>query len=98
MSDGKTWKRFRKIDVFGSASKSHLGGFNGDKKGLEDYLRKKGSKEYSDLIDPVVNLLVNRGFEKRAVNPAEIIITEEGVTMCNKEHPTVRYLQDYPID
>jgi hypothetical protein len=65
---------------------------------LEDYLRKKGSKEYSDLIDPVVNLLVNRGFVKRAVNPAEIIITEEGVTMCNKEHPTGWYFQDYPID
>jgi hypothetical protein len=42
----KTWKRFRKIDVFDSASKSYLGGFKGDKKELEDYLRKKGSNAY----------------------------------------------------
>jgi hypothetical protein len=35
MSDGKTWKRFGKIDVFDSASRSHLGGFNGDRRSLK---------------------------------------------------------------
>jgi hypothetical protein len=65
MSDGKTWKRFRKID---------------------------------DLIDPVVKFLVNKGFVKRASNTAEIMITEEGVTICNKEGPTGWYFQDYPIE
>jgi hypothetical protein len=58
MSDGKTWKRFRKIDVFEKASKSHLGGFTGDRKELGNYLGK-GSNVYSDLIDPVVKFLVN---------------------------------------
>jgi hypothetical protein len=98
MSDGKTWKRFRKIDVFKKASKSHLGGFMGDRKELGNYLGKKGSNAYSDLIDPVVKFLVNKEFMKRAVNTAEIVITEEGVTMCNKEGPTGRYFQDYPIE
>jgi hypothetical protein len=65
---------------------------------LEDYLRKKGNREYSDLINPVVKFLVNKEFMKRAVNTAEIMITEEGVTMCNKEGPTGWYFQDYPID
>jgi hypothetical protein len=63
---------------------------------LEDYLRKKGNREYSDLINPVVKFLVNKEFMKRAVNTAEIMITEEGVTMCNKEGPTGWYFQDYP--
>jgi predicted transcriptional regulator len=61
-------------------------------------LRKKGSNAYSDLIDPVVKFLVNKGFVKRAVNTAEIMITEEGVNMCNRESPTGWYFQDYPID
>jgi hypothetical protein len=98
MSDGKTWKRFRKIDVFEKASKSHLGGFTGDRKELGNYLGKKGSNAYSDLIDPVVKFLVNKGFVKRAANTAEIMITEEGVTMCNKEGPAGWYFQDYPIE
>jgi hypothetical protein len=98
MSDGKTWKRFKKIDVFDSASKSHLGGFKGDKKEFENYLRKKGSSAYSGLIDPVVKFLVNKGFVKSAVNTAEIMITEEGVAVCNKEGPTGWYFRDYPID
>jgi hypothetical protein len=39
MSDGKTWKRFRKINVFEKAS--HPGGFKGDRKELGNYLGKK---------------------------------------------------------
>jgi hypothetical protein len=97
MSDGKTWKRYKKIDVFEKASKSHLGGFHGDRKELKNYLGKKGSDAYSSLIDPMVNLLVNKRFVK-AVNEAEIMITEEGVTMCNTKGPTGWYFPDYPID
>ena len=47
-------------------------------------MRKKGNREYSDLINPVVKFLVNKEFMKRAVNTAEIMITEEGVTMCGE--------------
>jgi hypothetical protein len=96
MSEGKTWKRFRKMDIFEKASKSHLGGFKGDKK--ENYLGKRGSNAYSDLINPVVNLLVNKEFVKKAENKAEILITEKGVAMCNKEDPSGWHFLRYPID
>ena len=84
MSDSNTWMRVRKIDVFDKASKVHLAGFKGDKEELEKYLGKKDSKDYSDLIDMIVNSLVSRGFVKHANNPAEILVTQEGINMCFK--------------
>jgi hypothetical protein len=98
MSGGKTSARVRKIDVFGTASKAHLGAFKGDRKELENYLGKKGSQPYSDLIDPVVNHLINKGFVTRAVNQAEILITQQGIDMCNREGPAGWHFKDYPVD
>jgi hypothetical protein len=82
MSNTSTGMRVRKIDVFDKASKVHLVGFKGDKEQLEKYLGKKDSKDYSDLIDVIVNSLVSRGFVKHADNLAEIMITQEGIDMC----------------
>jgi hypothetical protein len=67
LSNSNTSVRVRKIDVFENASKAHLGGFKGDKKQLENYIGKKGSQNYSDLIDKVVVSLVNKGFAIHAV-------------------------------
>lgn len=98
MSGGTTSARVRKIDVFGTASKAHLGAFKGDRKELENYLQLRGSDYYSALINPVENYLVNRNFVTRAVNPAEIMITQEGIDMCNREGPTGWHFKDYPVD
>lgn len=97
MSNSKTSVRVRKMDVFDKASKAHLGGFRGDKKQFENYVGKKGSRDYSNLIDMVVDSLVDKGFVRRAVNPAEITITQEGVDMCNTESETW-HASDYPVD
>jgi hypothetical protein len=80
--------RVRKIDVFDKASKVHLAGFKGNKAELEKYLGKKGSKNYSDLIDIIVNALVSRGFMKHADNLAEILVTQEGINMCYRMNRT----------
>jgi hypothetical protein len=98
MSNSKTSVRVRKMDVFDKASKAHLGGFRGDKKQFENYVGKKGSRDYSNLIDMVVDSLVDKGFVRRAVNPAEITITQEGVYMCNTESETGWHASDYPVD
>ena len=98
MSISKTSAGVRKIDVFDKASKAHLGGFRGDKKQFENYVGKKGGKDYSDLIDMVVDSLVDRGFVRRAVNPSEIMITQKGVDMCSTESETGWHASDYPID
>jgi hypothetical protein len=52
------------------ASKVHLIGFKGNKEELKKYSENKNSKDYSDLIDMIVNSLVSRGFVKHANNPA----------------------------
>ena len=75
MSNTNTWMRVRKIDVFDKASKVHLVGFRDSKEELEKYLENKDSKDYSDLIEMIVNSLVSRGFVTYADNPAEIMIT-----------------------
>jgi hypothetical protein len=98
MSDSNTWMRVRKIDVFDKASKVHLAGFEGDKEELEKYLENKDSKDYSDLIDLIVNSLVSRGFVKHADNPAEIMITQEGISMCYRMDKTGWHANDYPMD
>jgi len=98
MSNSKTSVRVRKMVVFDKASKAHLGGFRGDKKQFENYIAKKGSRDYSNLIDMVVDSLVDKGFVKRAVNPAEITITQEGVDMCSMEGETSWHASDYPVD
>src|SRR5215210_9416407 len=82
MSDSNTRMRVRKIDVFDKASKVHLVGFKGNKDELEKYLENKDSKDYSNLTDMIVNSLVSRGFVKYADNPAEIMITQQGIDMC----------------
>jgi hypothetical protein len=68
-------------NVFDKASKVHLVGFKGNKEELEKYLENKDSKDYSDLIETIVNSLVSRSFVKYADNPAEIMITQEGIDM-----------------
>jgi len=98
MSDSDTWMRIRKIDVFDKASKVHLAGFKGDKEELEKYLVNKDSKDYSDLIDMIVNSLVSRGFVKHSNNPAEIMITQEGINMCYRMDKTGWHANDYPMD
>ena len=98
MSDSDTWMRIRKIDVFDKASKVHLAGFKGDKEELEKYLVNKDSKDYSDLIDMIGNSLVNRGFVKHSDNPAEIMITQEGIKMCYRMDKTGWHANDYPMD
>jgi hypothetical protein len=98
MSISKTSAGVRKIDVFDKASKAHLGGFRGDKKQFENYVGKRGSKVYSDLIDMVVDSLVDKGFVRRAVNPAEIMITQEGINMCNTKGETSWHASDYSVD
>jgi len=98
MSNSKTSVRVRKMDVFDKASKAHLGGFRGDKKQFENYVGKRGSKVYSDLIDMVVDSLVDKGFVRRAVNPAEIMITQEGINMCNTKGETGWHASDYSVD
>jgi hypothetical protein len=55
MSDSNTWM---KIDVFDKASKVHQVGFKGNKEELEKYLENKDSKDYSDLIDMIVNSIL----------------------------------------
>ena len=98
MSDSNTWMRFRKIDVFDKASKVHRAGFEGDKEELEKYLENKDSKDYSDLIDMIVNSLVSRGFVKHSDSPAEIMITQEGINMCYRMDKTGWHANDYPMD
>jgi hypothetical protein len=98
MSNTSTGMRVRKIDVFDKASKVHLVGFKGDKEQLEKYLGKKDSKDYSDLIDLIVNSLVSRGFVKHADNPAEIMITQEGIDMCYRMDRTGWHANDYPMN
>jgi hypothetical protein len=98
MSNSNTSAGVRKIDVFDKASKAHLGGFRGDKKQFENYVGTKGSKVYSDLIGMVVDSLVDRGFVRRAVNPAEIMITQEGINMCNTKGETGWHASDYSVD
>ena len=88
MSDSNTWMKVRKIDVFDKASKVHLVGFKGNKEELEKYSENKNSKDYSDLIDMIVNSLVSRGFVKHSNNPAEIMITQEGINMCYRMDKT----------
>ena len=79
MSNSKTSVRVRKMDVFVKASRAHLGGFRGDKKQFKNYVGKNVSKDYSNLIDMIVDSLVDRGFVRRTINPAEIMITQKGV-------------------
>ena len=98
MSDSNTWMRVRKIDVFDKASKVNLAGFEGDKEELEKVLENKDSKDYSDLIDMIVNSLVSRGFVKHSDNPDEIMITEEGIDMCYRMDKTGWHANDYPMD
>jgi hypothetical protein len=98
MSNTSTGMRVRKIDVFDKASKVHLVGFKGDKEQLEKYLGKKDSKDYLDLIDMIVNSLVSRGFVKHADNPAEIMITQEGIDMCYRMDRTGWHANDYPMN
>ena len=86
------------MDVFDKASKAHLGAFRGDKKQFEDYVRKRGSRDYSNLIDMVVDSLVDKGFVRCAVNPAEIMITQEGINMCNRKGETGWHASDYSVD
>ena len=86
------------MDVFDKASKAHLGGFRGDKKQFENYVGRSGSKVYSDLIDMIVDSLVDRGFVRRAVNPDEIMITQEGINMCNTKGETGWLASDYSAD
>jgi hypothetical protein len=89
--------RVRKMDVFDKASKVHLVGFKGNKEELEKYLENKDSKDYSDLIDMIVNSLVSRGFVKYADNPAEIMITQQGIDMCYRLDRTGWHANDYPM-
>jgi hypothetical protein len=98
MSNTSTGMRVRKIDVFDKASKVHLVGFKGNKEELEKYLENKDSRDYSDLIDMIVNSLVSRGFVIHANNPAEIMITQEGIGMCNRMDRTGWHANDYPMD
>jgi hypothetical protein len=93
MSDSNTWMRVRKI-----ASKVHLAGFEGDKEELEKYLENKDSKDYSNLIDMIVNSLVSRGFVKHSDNPAEIMITQEGINICYRMDKTGWHANDYPMN
>ena len=88
----------QEIDVFDKASKVHLVAFKGNKEELEKYLRKKDSKDYSDLIDMIVNSLVSGGFVKHADNPDEIMITEEGIDMCYRMDRTGWHANDYPMN
>jgi hypothetical protein len=98
MSNTSTGMRVRKIDVFDKASKVHLVGFKGNKEELEKYLENKDSRDYLDLIDMIVNSLVSRGFVIHANNPAEIMITQEGIGMCNRMDRTGWHANDYPMD
>lgn len=98
MSNSKTSVRVQKMDVFAKASKAHLGGFRGDKKQFKNYVGKNVSKDYSNLIDMVVDSLVDRGFVRRTINPAEIMITQKGVDICNTEGETGWHASDYLVD
>jgi hypothetical protein len=98
MSNTSTWMRVRKIDVFDRASKVHLAGFKGNEEELEKYLGKKDSKDYSDLIDMIVKSLVSRGFVKHADNPAEIMITQEGINKCYRMYRIGWHANDYPMN
>ena len=98
MSNSKTSAGVRKIDVFDKASKAHLEGFRGDKKQFENYVGKRGSKVYSDLIDMIVDSLVDKGFVRRAVNTAEIMITQGGINMCDTKGETGWHASDYSVD
>ena len=98
MSNNSTGMRIRKIDVFDKASKVHLAGFRGNKEELEKYSENNDSKGYSDLIDMIVNSLVSRGFVKHADNPAEIMITQEGIDMCYRMDRTGWHANDYPMN
>jgi hypothetical protein len=98
MSDSNTWMKVRKIDVFDKASKVHLAGFKGNKEELEKYSENKNSKDYSDLIDMIVNSLANRGFVKHADNPDVIMITQEDINMCYRMDRTGWHANDYPMN
>jgi hypothetical protein len=98
MSGSNTSMKVRKINVFDKASKVHLVGFKGNKEELEKYSENKNSKDYSDLIDMIVNSLANRGFVKHADNPDEIMITQEGINMCYRMDRTGWHANDYPMN
>ena len=97
MSVSNTCMKVRKIDVFDKASKVHLVCFKGNKEELEKYSENKNSRDYSDLIDMIVNSLSNRGFVKHADNPDEIMITQEGINMCYRMDRTGWHANDYPM-
>lgn len=88
----------QEIDVFDKASKVHLAGFKGNKEELEKYSEDKNSKDYSDLIDMIVNSLANRGFVKHADNPDVIMITQEGINMRYRMDRTGWHANDYPMN
>ena len=97
MADNNTWMKVRKIDIFDKVSKVHLVGFKGNKEELDKYSENKNSKDYSDLIDMIVNSLVSRGFVKLADNPDEIMITQEGINKCYRMDRTGWHANDYPM-
>ena len=98
MSDSNTWMKVKKIEVFDKASKVHLIGFKGNKEELEKYSENMNSRDYSNLIDMIVNSLVSRGFVKHADNPDEIMITQGGINMCYKMDRTGWHANDYPMN
>ena len=56
------------------------------------------SRDYSDLIDMIVNSLANTGFVKHADNPDETMIMQEGNNMCYRMDRTGWHANDYPMN
>jgi hypothetical protein len=98
MSDSNIWMKVRKIEVFDKTTKVNLVGFKSNEGELEKYSENKNSRDYSDLIDMIVNSLANRGFVKHSDNPDEIMITQEGIDMCYRMDRTGWHANDYPMN
>jgi len=84
-----------KIDAF---DKTPLRAFKADEEEYQRYIGRRGSEIYWRLIENVVEALENRGFITRHIHPAYVLITQDGINMCNREGEDSWHARYYPTD
>jgi hypothetical protein len=74
-------KLILKHEIFGRIP---MDAFKADPQIYKKYVDLKGSQEYTEMIDPLVNFLEGKGYIRIGVNRAKIAITPEGISKCNE--------------
>ena len=64
--------------------------FKADPKIYKKYVDLKGSPEYTEIVDPLVNFLNGEGYIRIGKNRAKIAITQKGIDKCN-ESPSIEW-------